>query len=412
MFLTNKEEAMLNGEYGEGSEIAMSVLAKLGDMYGADKMISVEGVHIDGAAYGWIFDAGLELVERLCKSETIFRVPTTLNPSSIDFDMWKELATPTFVVAKQLRLAHAFIKMGAIPTWTCTPYQCGANLRYGQYIAWGESNAVGFANTVVGARTEKLGDLVDVCAAILGKYPRFGLYLNENRRGRILFKLDGLDVRHFTSVDYGVLGFFIGTVAAARVPVVTGIPKNVALDQLKAFCTAAAVGGSVSLSHLCGVTPEAPTIKEACMREKPEEKISIGTNEFDETKDKLNTLREARPEVVCIGCPHCSVGELMKIAHVMKGKKVEKGIRFLVITSRMAKALARDMGIIDTIEGAGGSVVTDTCWKFIPLNERILMTDSVKMAWTSLSKFTDVMLDNTEKCLEAAVGEKLEEGHA
>ena len=151
MYLTNKDEAMLRGEVGEGHEIAMDVLTKLGDMYGADKMIDVTNVHIDGAAYGWISDAGLDLVERFCKSGITFKVPTTLNPSSIDFGLWKEFQVPVSVSGKQLRLAEAFRKMGAIPTWTCAPYQNGVHLRFGQIIAWGESNAVGFANTVVGA---------------------------------------------------------------------------------------------------------------------------------------------------------------------------------------------------------------------------------------------------------------------
>lgn len=405
MFLTDEDDAMLKGEYGEGPEIAMSVLVKLGDIYGADKMIGVESVHIDGAAYGWISDAGLELVERFCNSGAIFKVPTTLNPSSVDFDMWREFQIPAAVAEKQLRLAKAFKKMGAMPTWTCSPYQYGVNLRYGQNVAWGESNAVGFANTVVGARTEKLGDLADICAAAVGKYPRFGLYLNENRRGQIFFQLNGLKVESFTSTDYGVLGFFIGSVARARVPVVTGMPKNMKLDQLKAFCAAAAVGGSVSLCHICGVTPEAKTITEACGGTKPEEKISIGVVELEKTRETLNTLGGERPEVICIGCPHCSVEELMKVAHIIKGRKVEKGVKLLVFTSRIAKNLAREMGVTDTIEAAGGKVISDTCWNFIPLKgQRTMMTDSVKMAWTSLSKFVDVTVDNTEDCIEAAVG--------
>jgi predicted aconitase len=404
MFLTDEEQAMLNGEYGEAAEIAMSVLAKLGDIYRADRMIEVEGVHIDGAAYGWIEDAGLELVERFCNSGAAFKVPATLNPSSIDFDMWREFRVPASIAQKQFRLAKAFMRMGAIPTWTCAPYQYCTNLRFGQNVAWGESNAVGFANTVVGARTERLGDLADICAAVVGKYPRFGLYLDENRRGQILFKLDQLDAQSFTSTDYGVLGFFIGSTAEARVPVVDGIPKSVNNDQLKAFCTGAAVGGRVSLSHICGVTPEARTTIEACGGTKPEEKIAVGINELDEIREKLNTLQGGKPDMICIGCPHCSVEELMKVAHVMKGKKVEKDIKLLIFTSRMGKALAREMGITEVIEKAGGKVIADTCWNFIPSEEDILMTDSVKMAWTSLRKFADVILNNTERCIKAALG--------
>jgi predicted aconitase len=405
MFLTVDEEDTLKGEYGEGPEIAMAVLARLGDIYGADRMVKVESVHIDAAAYGWTSDAGLELVERFCSSGATFRVPTTLNPSSIDFHMWREFQIPDSIAEKQFRLARAFKKMGAIPTWTCAPYQYGANLRCGQNVAWGESNAVNFANTVIGARTEKLGDLADVCAAVLGKYPCFGLYLDENRRGQMAFELNEARVNSFTCTDYGVLGFFIGSVAGARIPVVTGIPRSAKPDQLKAFCAAVAVGGSVSLSHICGVTPGAKTITEACGGTRPEEKISIGIKELNEVKEKLNTLRGGRPEVICLGCPHCSVEELMKVAHIIKGKKVKNDVELLVFTSRIGKMLASEMGIISAIKAAGGKVVADTCWNFIPLKgQRVLMTNSVKMAWTSLHKFTDVMLDSTEKCIEAAVG--------
>ncbi|MGQ9551994.1 MAG: aconitase X [Candidatus Bathycorpusculaceae bacterium] len=405
MFLTAEEEAVLDGEYGEGLRIAMSVLAKLGDIYKADRMVKVENVHIDGAAYGWISEAGLELVEKLCSAGATFRVPTTLNPSSIDFTIWRELQMPASVAAKQFRLARAFRRMGAIPTWTCAPYQYGANLRFGQNIAWGESNAVTFANTVVGARTEKLGDLADICAGLLGKYPEFGLYRDENRRAQILFEINGLDTDSFTCTDYGVLGFFIGSTAGARVPVVTGIAGNVTPDQLKAFCTAAAVGGSVSLCHICGVTPGIRSIAEACGGTKPVEKISIGPDELDETREKLNTLQDGQPEVICVGCPHCSVEELVKIAQIIRGKKVKKDIRLLVFTSRIGKTLARKMGLIDVIEAAGGKVIADTCWNFVPFErQQTIMTDSVKLAWVSLHKFTDVILKSTEECIKTAVG--------
>jgi len=406
MILTKKEEAMLKGEYGEGPEIAMSVLTKLGDVYGADRMIDVENVHIDGSAYGWINDAGLDLVERFCRSGMTFKVPTTLNPASIDFDQWNELRIDSSVAEKQFRLATAFKKMGAIPTWTCAPYQYGANLKYGQNVAWGESNAVAFANTVIGARTEKLGDLADVCAATVGKYPNFGLYRDENRRGQILFELDDLDFRTFTSTDYGILGFFIGTIAGNRVPVVTGVPKNATLDQLKSYCTAAAIGGAVSLSHICGVTPEAQDITDACAGVNPEEKISVGIGELDDTRDKLNILQGGRAEVVCLGCPHCSVEELASVAQSIKCRKLQKGVRLFVFTSRMAKALAREMGVIGAIEAGGGKVIADTCWNFIPMEDSVLMTDSVKMAWTSSQKFSKIILDSMEKCVEVAVGAK------
>jgi len=395
---------MLDGEYGEGYEIAMSVLVKLGDIYGADRMLKVENVHIDGAAYGWINDSGLELIGKLASSGARFRVPATLNPSSIDFDMWQELKIPSHVARKQLRLAKALKRMGGTPTWTCAPYQYGADLRFGQKVAWGESNAVGFANTVVGARTERLGDLADVCAAVAGEYPNFGLYLDENRRGQVLFEPDRLDVDAFDSTDYGVLGFFVGSIAKARVPVVSGMPEKATTDQLKSFCAAAAVGGSVALCHLCGITPWAKTVAEAFRGSKPEEKIIIEAGELDQARQKLSTANEEPPEVICIGCPHCSVQELVKVARLIKGRRVEDSVRFLVFTSRAAKTLASEMGAVETIESSGGRVIADTCWNFIPSKAETLMTDSVKMAWTSLGKFTNVALGSIEKCVDVAAG--------
>jgi predicted aconitase len=404
MFLTREDEALLKGEHGQGAEIAMSVLVKLGEMYQADRMLNVENVHIDGAAYGWINESGLELVERLFASGTRFRVPATLNPSSIDFDMWQKLNVPSCIAEKQMRLAKAFEGMGATPTWTCAPYQYGAHIRLGQNIAWGESNAIGFANTVVGARTERLGDLADVCSAVVGKYPNFGLYREENRKGNLLFELDNCRPGTLDSTDYGTIGFLIGSIAQAKVPVVKGIPKNVTTDQLKSYCAAAAVGGSVGLSHLCGVTPEAKTPAQAFQGSKPEEKISIGTEELEQTRQKLCNLKRDSADVVCLGCPHCSVQELTKLAQLLSGKKVKKNVRLMVLTSRAAKTQAAEIGAVDTIEASGGNVIADTCWNFVPFDGKTLMTDSVKMAWVSMSKFTEVGIENMEKCVMTAVG--------
>jgi predicted aconitase len=361
-------------------------------------------VHIDGAAYGWINESGLELVEKLYTSGTRFRVPATLNPSSIDFEMWKKLNVPSRIAKKQMRLANALKGMGATPTWTCAPYQYGAHIRLEQNIAWGESNAIGFANTVVGARTERLGDLADVCSAVVGKYPNFGLYRTENRRGNLLFELDDTCPEPRGSMDYGIIGFLIGSIAEAKVPVVNGIPKNVTEDQLKSYCAATAVGGSVGLSHLCGVTPEAKTLAQAFQGSAPEEKITIGIQELEETKQKLCNLKRDTVDLVCVGCPHYSVQEIARLAQLLRGKKVKKNVRLVVLTSRAAKTLASKIGAVETIEASGGNVIADTCWNFVPFEGKTLMTDSVKMAWVSMSKFTEVGIGNMEKCVMTAVG--------
>ena len=409
MFLTKEEEAILDGEYGEALEIAMSVLVKMGDMYGADKMIEIENAHIDAASYATIYDAGLYFCEKFSNSGVSFKVPATLNTSAIDFERWRELRLPKSLVEKQIRLAKAYRKMGAITTWTCAPYQYGANLRFGQNIAWGESNAVIFANSVIGARTNRFGDLVDVCAAVVGKVPRFGLYIDENRRGNILFKLDRLPVKSLSRSDYAALGFLIGSMTGTDVPIVMGIPKNVTIDQLKFFGAAAATSGSVALCHICGVTPEAKNLKEASGGVKPDEKISIGINELNDAKEKLSTVGEKTPNIVALGCPHYSVEELRKVARFIKGKRVKENVELWIFTSRLAKMLAREMGIVQLIEKAGGKVIADSCLLYFPIEQwgfKTLMTDSAKMAYYApgLTKM-DVIFKSTEECLRAAVND-------
>ena len=406
MFLTAKEEAILDGEYGESRQLAMSILVKLGDIYDADRMIKVENAHIDAASYGAIYDAGLDLCEKFSHSGVTFEIPTTLNVSAIDFEKWQEFRVPKCFAEKQIRLARAYNKMGAITTWTCAPYQYGANLRFNQNIAWGESNAVGFANSVIGARTNKFGDLVDVCAAIIGEAPRFGLYLDENRRGQVLFKLDKFNRKSFSTQDYAVMGFLIGSIAKIKIPVVKGIPRNITIDQLKTFGAAAATSGSGALYHICGVTPEARTLNEAFSGMKPEEEICIGTNEFKEAREKLSTTGGGRADVIVLGCPHYSVEQLRKVSCLIRGKKVKKDTELWIFTSKMAKTLACEMGIINVIETAGGKVTTGTCMLNFPIKQwgfNILMTDSAKMAYFSPGlTCNDTIFKNTEECIKFA----------
>jgi len=202
MFLTTEEEQSFQGEHGEAIQLAMSVLVKLGEMYNADRMIRIENVHVDASSYYGISDAGVEFVEKMVEVGAAYKVPTTLCIASIDFENHAEFEVSDECVEKQLRIARAHSTMGANPTWTCTPYQCGSLVKFGQNIAWGESNAIAFVNSVIGARTIRCADFVDICAAVTGLMPRFGLYLDDQRRGSVLFKLEDLDTRQFTSADY------------------------------------------------------------------------------------------------------------------------------------------------------------------------------------------------------------------
>jgi predicted aconitase len=180
MRLTDEEKSILDGKQGEAARIALSVLVDLGKVFGAEELMKVSQVHIDTTVY--MVDAGLEFAERLADLGGKVAVPTSLNSSAIDLRRWKEYRVPPEIISKHQRLAEAYLKMRGIPTWTCAPYQNGIIPRFGEQIAWGESNAIAFANSIIGARTNRYADLMDICAAIIGKVPKFGLHLTENRR--------------------------------------------------------------------------------------------------------------------------------------------------------------------------------------------------------------------------------------
>lgn len=382
MFLTTEEEQLLEGELGEAIQLAMSVLVKIEEMYGADRMIRIENVHIDAATYYGIYDAGLEFCEKLAREGVTFRVPATLCISAIDFERHAEFGVPQECVEKQRRLARAYLKMGAICNWTCAPYQCGSSVRFGQQIAWGESNAIAFANSVIGARTIRCVDFVDICAAITGLMPRFGLYLDEERLGSVLFKLE-VETAQFTPTDYATLGYFVGIVAGSRVPVLQGVSKNISTNQLKAFSAAVATSGSIGLFHMCGITPEARNLEEALGGQKPEETLTPGKEELNTVRDNLSSQEGMDPEIVVLGCPHYSAEELKEVAILLKNKRVTKDKRFWIFTNRCAKQISKQMGLLEWIEGRGAKVICDTCFLHMPTDAWELdsiATDSAKMA--------------------------------
>jgi hypothetical protein len=177
--LSARDRAMLEGEHGPAAKMAMSILVRMAGVYGAAELMDITQAHIDSTIY--VGDAGLEFAERLATLGAKVSVPTTLNVSGVDEHHWREWAVPPDWAEKAHRQMIAYQNMGTTPTWTCAPYQTDLKPRFGQQIAWGESNAIAFANSVIGARTERYPDLLDICAAITGRVPAVGLHLTENR---------------------------------------------------------------------------------------------------------------------------------------------------------------------------------------------------------------------------------------
>src|SRR5262245_46074827 len=260
--LSDRDRAMANGEHGPAPALAMSILLRMADVYGATELMDISQAHIDSTIY--LGDATLEFAERLASLGARVAVPTSLNVSGVDECGWKDWAVKPEWAAKAARQMLAYERMGAVPTWTCAPYQTHMRPSFGQQIAWGESNAISFANSVIGARTERYPDLLDICCAITGRVPAIGLHLPENRGGDLCLRLTGVPVA-LQSDDqfFPVLGHLVGTLADDHIPVIDGIVVSPTEDQLKAFAAAAASSGRVALFHMVGVTPEAPTLEAA-----------------------------------------------------------------------------------------------------------------------------------------------------
>jgi len=406
LYLTNEEQRLLDGEFGYALETAMSVLVKFGDMYGADKMIEIDNVHVDASTYSGIHEAGLQFCKTLANENARFKVPTTLCISAMDFSLWPQLRVPSKFAKKQMELADAYFRMGATPTWTCAPYQYGSGIRFGQDIAWGESNAIAFANSVVGARTNRYADLVDVCAGLTGKVPRFGLYLNDNRRGQVLLCAEAIETGHLSCTDYSALGYYIGAAVGQKIPVITGLSPKSSVDNLKGLAAAAATSGSVALFHIVGVTPEARTSADAFGNNVVQEKISIANEELQHAAMQLSTVEESQPDLIVLGCPHCSVEQIGEAASLLEGRKVRRNVQVWLFTSRVARMLAEKKGYIRVIEAAGGRVLSDTCALHLPLhawNFQTMATDSAKMAHYAPSIVgVDVVFADTKECLNYA----------
>jgi hypothetical protein len=364
MYLTKEEEKILNGEKGEVLERMFRLLVRLGDIYGADKMIPVGSVQVAGVSYKSIGDPGTEFLEDMAKKEAKVKVLTYLNPAGMDLENWRELGFPKDFAKNQLRIMNAFKKMGIVVTSTCTPYLAGNLPRFREHIAWSESSAVSFSNSVIGARTNREGGPSALAAALCGVTPNYGLHLWEKRQPTI--RVDVSADLTFNS-DFGALGYYVGKQVKNKIPYFSGI-KHANTDQLKALGAAMAASGAVALYHVEDLTPEADLVEKKSL-----EKISIGKKEIKETYEKLSTGKN--PDIVIFGCPHASLREISTLANKLDGKKLKKPV--WICTSRMVKEAAERMGYNEIITKAGGSIVADTCMVVSPIEKMGYKTTGV-----------------------------------
>ena len=295
MYLSKEEEGILEGEQGEVPARMMRLLARLGDIYGADRMISVGSVQVAGVSYKSIGDPGTEFLEDMASKGAKVKTLTYLNPAGMDLEDWKRFGFPVDFAKNQKRIMNAFKAMGIVITATCTPYLAGNLPRFREHIAWSESSAVSFSNSVIGARTNREGGPSALAAAILGETPNYGLHLDENRKPTVV--VDVAAALEYNA-DFGALGYHIGKLVKKGKPYFRGI-KNANTDQLKALGAAMAASGAVALYYVEDQTPEAKLQDITGL-----EKIRVTDAEIKETYATLNTGE--KPDIVMLGCPHAS----------------------------------------------------------------------------------------------------------
>jgi predicted aconitase len=404
--LTGDERAMLAGEAGEAARLAMRIVVRLAPLYGATSLLPVTRAHIDGCIYEG--DAGLEFAERLADLGGEVRVPTSLNVVSLDRHHWRELGTPADYADKAYRLGQAYVRMGATPTFTCAPYQTAAAPVFGEQIAWAESNAVAFANSVIGARTNRYGDYLDVSCALTARVPAAGLHLTENRRGQLLIRLRGVPPALAERDDfYPVLGYLVGSLAGDDIPVIDGLPSQPTEDQLKALAAAVATAGAVALFHVVGVTPEAPTLAAAFAGAVPHRTVDVDLIELRRTRAELTTASGDALDVVAFGSPHCSLAECRRLGALMAGQRAAPDVEVFVTTSRAVRDLLDRGGELETLTAFGAKVTADTCVVVSPLvrkNARVLMTNSAKYAHYAPGLLgVGAVYGSTEDCVASAV---------
>ncbi|MEA2015131.1 MAG: aconitase X catalytic domain-containing protein [Actinomycetota bacterium] len=406
--LSRKDKEFLEGKNGESARMAMEVLVELAKSYGASKLIDIKQAHIDGCSFAATGQAGLEFAEKLAEGGGKVRVPTTLNITSRDIKRWKDFKVPKSFSSKSAAMEKAYLKMGCIPIWTCTPYQQGNIPRFGEHITWAESNAINFANSVLGARTARYGDFTDICAALTGRTPDIEFHLTENRRGQFLFKFHGLENREHSTAFYAAIGYLVGKITGDLVPVLQGIPTEITFDQLKALSAASASSGSVGLFHVVGITPEAHNLEMAFQGRQPLQIADYGYDDVLEIARELTvTVKRKNVDLIAVGCPHFSYQEVVMTLKLLKSRRIAEGVQFWIHTNQNTEFLLKKMGVWKEIEETGAMITTDTCILNWPLDNwdfKVLMTNSGKFAhYAPAQTGLEVIFGSLKTCVETAI---------
>jgi predicted aconitase len=396
MHLTREEERILNGEFGEGTQKALELLVAIGEAYDAERMIPISRAHAASSGQ----EGDLYFVELLANGGAHCKVPTSTNPVyDIEyFDKLFDIPKDEGEVAR--RVMEAYKRVGAVLSWSCVPYLAENIPLYGETVAFSESSATPYVNSVIGARTNREAAQSALAAGVIGKTPEYGLHIKENRKGTDLVKVEATLKDEF---DYTLLGYYVGKQIGYGIPVLTGITRQPTTEELINFCAMSNVPGAISMFYMPRFTVEASTVEEAFQDDVPKDKITVTDHEIKQSYQELQTT-SGKIDFVMLGCPHYTLKQVEEVARLLNGKKIHDGVSFWVCTSATAKMLAERIGYVDVIERAGGHVVVDTCIDepcWIAYKNKVGMTDSPKCAY--YRRFKEAIVGKLEDCVNAAI---------
>lgn len=402
MNLTDDEKAILEGQLGHAARKSMEILTALGRIYGAERLVTVRSVQVSGVSFHNLGRAGLEWLEEMAEDGRAVAV-ATLNPAGMDLETWRSQGIDEAFAEDQLKVVDAYRRMGIAPSCTCTPYLVGNMPAPGEHVAWAESSAVAFANSVLGARTNREGGPSALAAALTGCTPLYGLHLEENRRPTVEILVEAsqrASTEACGTAHWGALGWAIARIAKEQVPLVRLASDGIRPDlaELKSLCASIVTFGGSPLFHIEDVTPEAHRFA------RPSERRTLGDDDLDQAWEALDDEEGDEIDLVCLGCPHASLAELSTVATLLEGRKVSTTT--WICTARATADVAAELGFIARIEASGATVVRDTCFVVAPLKGRYrtVATDSAKGCFYARGhNGLSVRLGTVERCLDAAV---------
>jgi len=404
--LDSQSRAIAAGEHGAGAAMAMRIVAESARLLGAPRLIPIASTHIDGALYHG--DSGTLFAERLVEAGARVAVRSTLNVGALDLMGCSRIRLADHERGMARRMMEAYRRLGCEQSWTCAPYQAGHRPAAGTDVAWGESNAVVFCNSVLGARTNRYGDFLDIACAIVGRAPDYGLHRPENRRARLVIDVSGLPRDFLASeIAWPILGSLYGRLVGNTIGIVVGVDAHPGEDALKAFGAASASTGAVGLFHIAGVTPEAPDVETVLGGVPPETVIEVTASMVADQRTRLSTAGSVNHiDAVAIGSPHLSAAEFDRLESLLAGRRT--AVPIYACTGRHVLSQLDAAGRRGALENAGVTIVADTCVVVTPILENraggVLMTNSGKFAqYAPGNTGYGVLYGSMADCVESAI---------